>query len=435
MSTQSQLLVRVLADLGANGICVLNGYEGYPEVIPSDVDIAATSAAHIKLKALIENGVYDVVQALQYEHNSTRYEFIAYDNPPVFLGIDVSTDIRSNGRVFFRCDEFVKSAHQFKRLIPVPRADLEFAAYFLKKILKKELTAEHGLRLSRLWSQAPDRSYQQVLNLLPEPRATIVAKAATSGDWIPVQKELSELRKTVLRVVGLKDPFSIIRYWHGEVRRWVNRILHPTGLMIVFLGPDGVGKSTVIDRVRTELAPAFKGRTKAYHLRPAWVGRKASSTSTTSPHAQVARSVGMSLLKLGFWWLDYTLGYWLDVFPRMIRATLITFDRYYDDLLVDPKRYRFTGPKWLVRLVGRLIPHPDLVVLLDAPPEVISSRKQELSGDEVFRLREEYRAVVGSMPNGHIVDAAGSIEQVVSAIEHVVLHHMKQRTVQRMRDR
>lgn len=432
---RSQLLRKLLADLDGTGICILNGYEQYPDVISSDVDILATPLAHSELMDRIQNGPYELVQAIQYEHNSTRYELVTSDKPPVFLGIDVSTDIRSQGRIFFQADEFIHTAHTYKGLFSVPRPDLEFAAYFLKKVLKRELTDSHGLRLSNLWRQDPGGCYARVLNLLPEPRAAIVAKAATTGDWVPVRERLDEFRRILLHVAGLKHPLRVVHYWLSEISRWANRILRPAGLMIVFLGPDGVGKSSVISRLRTELAPAFKGRTKAHHLRPGLVGRKANASDGANPHAKMERGVVMSLVKLGVWWLDYTLGYWVDVFPKMVRATLVTFDRYFDDLLVDPKRYRFKGPEWLVHLTHRMLPRPDLVVLLDAPPEVICSRKEELPYDEVVRLRAKYRVAVSSLPNGHIVDASGSIDQVVFAVEDLVLQHMNQRTARRIRNR
>ncbi len=54
-------------------------------------------------------------------------------------------------------------------------------------------------------------------------------------------------------------------------------------------------------------------------------------------------------------------------------------DRHFLDILVDQRRYRYGGPLWLLRLIRRLIPKPDLVNLLDAPPKVLQARKQELS--------------------------------------------------------
>ena len=52
------------------------------------------------------------------------------------------------------------------------------------------------------------------------------------------------------------------------------------------------------------------------------------------------------------------------------------------DAIVDPKRYRYGGPIWLLNLIWKITPKPDLIVLLDAPAEVIQQRKKEVPFEE-----------------------------------------------------
>ena len=99
----------------------------------------------------------------------------------------------------------------------------------------------------------------------------------------------------------------------------------------------------------------------------------------TAPHSRPPRSLVGSLAKAVYWVLDYTLGYYLKIRPALVRSTLVLFDRYLVDALIDPRRYRYGGPRWVLHLVWSLIPKPDLVILLDAPPEVLRARKQEVS--------------------------------------------------------
>ncbi len=49
---------------------------------------------------------------------------------------------------------------------------------------------------------------------------------------------------------------------------------------------------------------------------------------------------------------------------------------------------KYDGPAWLLNRVGPLYPQPDLVVVLKAPAEVLLSRKQELSREEILRQSE-----------------------------------------------
>jgi thymidylate kinase len=141
-----------------------------------------------------------------------------------------------------------------------------------------------------------------------------------------------------------------------------------------------------------------------------------------------------SLAKLLFWWLDYTLlGYVIDVYPSLARSTLVLFDRYYHDLLVDAKRYRYGGPLWPIRLVGRLIPRPHLVILLDAPPEVLYARKQDATFAEVRRYREAYLDLVRGLSNGHIIDASKPLNEVIAEAEQIILDYLAERTARRFK--
>jgi thymidylate kinase len=99
---------------------------------------------------------------------------------------------------------------------------------------------------------------------------------------------------------------------------------------------------------------------------------------------------------------------------------------------VDPNRYRYGGPAWLLRLICRFVPKSDLVILLDAPAEVIQARKQEVPPEETRRQLNAYRALVAGMHNGHVVDAALPIRQVVAAVEDVILGCLARRAARQL---
>lgn len=190
----------------------------------------------------------------------------------------------------------------------------------------------------------------------------------------------------------------------------------PPGVWVAFLGADGCGKSTVIGHVAERLAPVWKG-VRRFHLRPHFGIRDPDGPPVTDPHALEARGIVTSVAKLGLWWLDSTLGYLTAVRPHLRRGRLVLFDRSVHDLLVDPRRYRFDRPMGLARVLLRAAPAPDLFVVLDAPPEVLRSRKREVSRGEVVRQREAYRDLAGELENATIVDAARPVEEVVRDVE------------------
>ncbi len=87
----------------------------------------------------------------------------------------------------------------------------------------------------------------------------------------------------------------------------------------------------------------------------------------------------------------------------------------------------------MLQLVWSVIPKPDLVILLDAPTDVLRGRKQEVSPHEIERQRHAYRQLVDMLPNGHIVDAAQPPDRVIRAVGMVVLGFLASRTLGRLR--
>jgi thymidylate kinase len=133
------------------------------------------------------------------------------------------------------------------------------------------------------------------------------------------------------------------------------------------------------------------------------------------PHGQRPRGAIASILKLGWLWLNWWVGWW-KFLGAASREGVVLFDRYHADLLVDPKRYRYGGPIWLARLASRLMPQPDIVIFLDAHPDVLLSRKQEVPREALERSRQRYLDLCKSHPRFHITDASQPLEDVIASV-------------------
>ena len=69
------------------------------------------------------------------------------------------------------------------------------------------------------------------------------------------------------------------------------------------------------------------------------------------------------------------------------------------------------------------IPKPDLWILLDAPPEVIQSRKQEVSFEETEMQRKAYLKLTKNFQNCIVIDASKPLTQVVIKTSKEILNH------------
>ena len=71
-------------------------------------------------------------------------------------------------------------------------------------------------------------------------------------------------------------------------------------------------------------------------------------------------------------WTSYILA----IRPAVRSGSVVVGDRWLYGYAAQPLALKFYGPEWVARLMLRLMPQPDLVMVLDAPAEVIRERKE-----------------------------------------------------------
>jgi thymidylate kinase len=294
------------------------------------------------------------------------------------------------------------------------------------------LDGEHEVCLSGLYREDPLGCRQQLARFFPKAEAELIAEAAELRRWEPDRVQIAALRRAAARKMRLAHPLNLVRYWAGDLLKVIRRILQPTGITVAFLGIDGSGKSATIERIiETVGHQAFQSE-KRYHVRPHLGVPENDEVPPITGVYEPPRGLILSLAKLGLWWLDYALGYLVEILPRLIRSHLVLFDRYYDDLLVDPRRYRYGGPMGLAGVVGRWLPRPNLLIVLDAPPELACARKPGLGLAEATRQRNAYITLARGILGGHVVDASGHLDEVVVRTEEIILNYMSRRTARRL---
>lgn len=243
---------------------------------------------------------------------------------------------------------------------------------------------------------------------------------------------LGQVRRSMLfRAVARKPlttAFGLIRHYWAEVS------IHFAAsnlCRVALFGPDGAGKSAVLKGLEPRLKHCSK-IIQIRHLRPRLPGIErptGDSGPVLDPHGKPAKSSVKSHLQLIVWLAAY---WWDRLMRRKRNATLQIYDRYFHDVLVDPKRYRYGGSKTFARLLSKLVPRFDLVVFLDAPPEVLQSRKREVPPEETARQRQAYLDLARTLPNAHVVDASRPLSEVVAEVEKIVLKYMAERTARRL---
>jgi thymidylate kinase len=103
---------------------------------------------------------------------------------------------------------------------------------------------------------------------------------------------------------------------------------------------------------------------------------------------------------------------WLSARYHQARGRLVVFDRYTYDALLPPRRPTSRLGRVRRWVLGHACPHPDLVVMLDAPGEVLHERKGELSPAVLEEERVRYLELRRRLPKMVVIDATQDPDHV-----------------------
>lgn len=434
-SGPGRILSGVFETLDAAGIkyCVLHGYADFPQRIKSDVDCVIDSriSPHRLLALLHLNRTRIGAEVVQCRGFHIVLAGRNADGPPCFLTLDLSVDCELDSVPYYAGREVLDRRRNYRRFW-VPAADIEFGCYLTRTIAKGCPDDERARRLSSLYREDPDGCERQVARFWSKRNRDIIIAAGRSGDWAAVRLRLGDVQAELRRRAILRRPGRFVANALRSIASRIGRVRQPDGLYLVLLGPDGAGKSSVIEALQTGLSGAF-ARSACYGFTPAVIHRlrHGAYRPNAAPHALPPRSFLMSVARaVLYWFVYYTFGYVIRHLD-LARSTFVLNDRHFVDVLVDPKRYRYGGPMWLVWLMWRLIPKPDLIVLLNAPPEVLQSRKQEVPFEETARQRRAYLSLVRTLGIGHVVNSAQPLAQVAADVSETALRHLTTRIERR----
>jgi hypothetical protein len=309
------------------------------------------------------------------------------------------------------------------------------AAYLTaKRVRKGDLRDAEWRRIGRLAGRDPDRYRAALAEVVGRGLAGRLAGPALAGRPPGAAVGRRARRRQLLR--RYRTPARAADGLAVGLRRELERVRWPTGLLVVVAGPDGSGKSSLADALPGRLTAMFR-RGARIHWRPgllprpgAVLGREPGDPAT--PHARPPYGRALSAALLGYYWLDFLAGGWLKVKPVRARSGLVVMERGWWDLAVDPRRYRLQVPPGLVRRLGALLPRPDLTLVLESSPGRLRERKAELPEAELERQSAAWRQVLPPAVRRRRLDAALPFERVLEEATEEVLELLEARTLARL---
>jgi thymidylate kinase len=401
--------------------CVQHGYEGFPDKLGSDVDLIVPANVTAERLAGLFAKNREMLAARIVRRNGASFFVLLCERElatPQFLMLDFSAACEIQGAVFLDGAAILQS-RQRRDNYWIPSPAVEFHCLLARRIAKGSLDEARAAHLSELYRNDPAKCRSLLGTVWQPGTLDHITRAAGGGDWSPIQQKLSSLKSELKHYQAGGKLLSSVRQWFATQIARIKRFLRPPGFHLVMLGPDGAGKSSVIDALEKSMVGPFARVHTLGFAPPIYKLWRKGPVKTDTPHALAPRSYAVSMLRALFW-LVYNLSGYVSLRWAKSRSTLVLNDRHFIDILVDPVRYRYGGPKWILHLIRKLIPAPDAIVLLHGPPEVLQARKRELTLAETERQCRDYLALVRGQRHSHIVNAAQPFDLVMRDVCDII---------------
>ena len=204
--------------------------------------------------------------------------------------------------------------------------------------------------------------------------------------------------------------------------------------IVVLLGPDGSGKSTVADLLVDLLE---KDGLTAHHYPHRFGVLPALSSMIPKRSARgdagecdqkeqvpaydlKENSVVRSLIYVGWYGLDYLVGGLVMRLRSPFRSKnyVAVFARYYYDYYYQSNNRKL--PDSVKRLIEVVVPRPSAIFFLDRCPEDIHSGKPELPVDEIVRQQQKIQYVMARYPQYQVIDARKGASETAEAIYQIL---------------
>lgn len=397
---------------------VLLGRYSPDHVFEDDVDLAVHPEDLAEALALLQKATGEhqavITQVFRYEYNA--FAVVVAQKEPAgwgFVSIDICSEFRFDGRSLQSGVELVSARQQDQnKWLWLPSPDAAFTHYLLKSAAKGRFNEE-------------GRTYLSSLELNPtQTTATVLGSEAAKE----VESWLTQSEPVETQV--LSNAFAQ-RYPHSigsrclELRRLWLRLRKPKGLHVAITGPDGVGKSTVSKLAQGSIGPCFRSLETA-HLSLRTTAMDLSGGGV-APYIQKSRGLVASLLKTLVLVGSFHRLFWRWIWQQQRKHGLFWSDRHFSDFVADPHRFRVRLPLWVRYLSWRLVPSPDLTIVLIAPAETIQQRCDEVDLEQTRHQVDQYEKIARYDESLYRISAEQPADRVAEEIATAVIEVLSQR--------
>ena len=430
-SPNGPLAERLFREFDRRGVryCVLRNFLGLPQLVGGDMDILvhpqdlgtaeqivhSVRHEHLIVRREVRNDhvQYQVVSALELER-ACREQRAAEG-----LAIDFQTRLQYKGLDYLDAEAVLSERARFGRIaVCGPRhhaAHVACHAMLDKNAVKPEYRDTVAAALSAQGAGA----FTALEPFVGPAMAERLAGAWESGNETSILKTRGALIAGLVRSRPRALLSAAAFHWR-KVRRIARALVCPPGVLVTTAGPDGVGKTTLLEQVHTVLSGNFVLVHEQYmgwkdfilptkkvlgalervlKRRPGSDGPPSHSEARSPGSRKLPWTHNLSVLH---YVADLWARYVIRIRPVLGRGGLVLCDRYFYDLLV--RNVWVCRNRWSRAALCIVAPRPSVTVLFHGDPQVISARKDELTPAEVKLEMDRFADLKSCVRGGSLVD-------------------------------
>ena len=408
--SMKSLLIELFQRLNNSDVpyAVLRGYEELPDQVSHDIDFCVgpgnlEDALDIVAKVMNANG-YREVQFSSRQGFSQVY----YYGKEGCLKLDFWTAFKFRGLVYLEIDELLHSTKNHNNII-VLNESAELTVSFLKEFLHNGIMRED--KISSLSFKAKNYGF--------------MLKGACKSDIFEAERYREKLLSQDLNFSSLSKNFirGLLYYNLSKVGvvktvcsiadymvRFALDKLSRRSVFVVFLGPDGSGKTTIAQLLLDDVREKKSSFTDAKYIHGRWgflpnLGRLKGEVKQvvgslefdTVEHIKPMAHTKIRISAyMGYYFIDYLIGSLkLILFRGQNRLTVA--DRYFYDYFIAEHFEDY--PKIFKFIYTKLLRSPDLIVYLEADADIIRKRKPELTVQKIQKQQKRINDLFKEIPN------------------------------------